>query len=132
MAILRVAIKGLMSKLKPLTNGIPQGSILGPVLFNIFVSNMVSGIECTLRKFANSTKLCGAVNVLEGGDAMQRYLDRLERWAHANLTKFNQVQGPAPGSCNPKHKYRLGREWTESSPEKNLGVFVQEKLNMCW
>jgi len=49
---------------------IPQGLVLAPELFNIFVGNMDGGIECTLSKFVNDTKLCGAVDTLEGRDAI--------------------------------------------------------------
>ncbi|GAB0185409.1 cAMP-dependent protein kinase inhibitor alpha [Grus japonensis] len=99
-------------------SGVPQGLVLGLALFNIFIGN---------------TKLCGAVNTLEGRDAVQRDLDRLEMWACANLMKFNEVKCKVlhMGRGNPKHNYRLRGEWIESSPEeKDLGVLVDEKLNM--
>ena len=50
--------------------GIPR--VLGQALFNIFVGDMDSGIECTLSKFADDTKLCGVVNMLEGRDGPSR------------------------------------------------------------
>ncbi|PKU49490.1 rna-directed dna polymerase from mobile element jockey-like [Limosa lapponica baueri] len=66
----RVAVNGSMSKWKLVIRDIPQGSVPGPVLFNIFISNMDSGIECTLTKFADNTKICSAVDMLEGRDAI--------------------------------------------------------------
>ncbi|GAB0181928.1 mitochondrial enolase superfamily member 1 [Grus japonensis] len=129
----RVMVNSSVSKWRSVTSGVPQGLVLGPALFNNFVGDMDSGIECSLSKFADNTKLCGVVDMLEGRDATQRDLDRLQRWACVKCMKFSKAKCKVlhVGWCNPKHNYRLGEEWIESSPEeRDLGVLVDEKLNM--
>ena len=129
----RIALSCSMSKWRPVMSHVPQGSVLGPSLFNIFTDNVGSGMKCTLSKFADDTKLSGVADTLEGRDALQRGLDRLERLVPAKLMQLSKAKCKIlyVGRGNPKQRYRMGSEWLEGSFEdKDLGMSVDERFNM--
>ncbi|GAB0180676.1 hypothetical protein GRJ2_000532900 [Grus japonensis] len=102
-------------------------------------SSAQSSIQCTLSNCTDTTKLCGVVDMLEGRDAIQRDLDRLERWAHAKSMKFNKAKCKVlhVGQGNSKHNYRLGctkRSVTSRSREVILLLYsalVRPHLEYC-
>lgn len=64
--------------------GVFQGSVLRPVLFNIFINDRDSGIKCTPGNVTDDTKLNGAADTTEGSNVIQSDLDKLKKYPHVN------------------------------------------------
>lgn len=116
---------------RPVSSGFPQGSVLGPVLLNIFIDDLDEGIVSALSKYANDTKLGGVADAPEGCAVIQQDLDRLERWAGRNQMRFNKSECRVLhlGRNNRTYQYRLGGDLLERSSEEKA-VLVDDTLTM--
>ncbi len=129
----RVVLNGVESDWEEVGSGVPQGSILGPILFVVHINDIdlvVSMIEL-LKKFADDTKLGQRVRTPEQSARLQSALDALVKWAKDWGMEFNvrKCKVMHIGHANPKHKYQMdGEELSETTVERDVGVMVSNNL----
>ena len=76
-----MAVRGRMSCWEDVSSRVPQGSVLRPLLFIIYINDLDNGVKSKLSKFADDTKLGGEVDGRGGGDQVQESIDTCRDWA---------------------------------------------------
>ena len=112
-------------------SGVPQGSVLGPVLFIIYINDIVQDLESGISLFADDAKVYRKISSPEDAETLQRDMDRLTEWSQKWLLSFNVTKCKTMhiGYNNPRNDYHLqGNELEKSDLEKDLGVFISSDL----
>jgi ribonuclease P/MRP protein subunit RPP40 len=127
----RVVVDGECSDWAIVDSGVPQGSILGPLLFSIFINDIDNNLKNTILKFADDTKLWGKVDSDEERNLMQKDIDTLEFWSKMNKMPFNVPKCKVLhlGKNNAQRNYTLmGISLSNTDEEKDLGVVFDNKF----
>ena len=127
----RVVINGTSSCWLDVKSGVPQGSVLGPILFLIYINDLDDGLLCKVSKFADDTKIAGKVTTTEEREALQSDLDKLTNWATKWQMQFNvnKCKVLHIGSNNDHAHYQMNGEILEAVRiEKDLGILISSDL----
>ena len=131
----RVTVSGETSTEVLVSSGVPQGSLLGPLLFLLFVNNLPqyrcssSNVAC----FADDTKICKLIDSVDDSKALQSDLDSLMDWSTSTFLQFNQQKCKSQRITrkrNPIEHQDLmnGSVLDATTAEKDLGVWISSDL----
>ena len=124
----RVVVNGKLSTWADILSGIPQGSVLGPILFVIFINDLPDAVISTTKIFADDTKLFRAVKSQEDHEILQQDLDNLVDWSRLWQLGFNDDKCKTLhlGSSNLRMAYSMNTNTLGvTRNEKDLGVFIE-------
>ena len=128
-----VDVNGETSQKSNVTSGVPQGSVLGPILFIYYINDMPSNALCPIKIFADDTKLFSAINSDDDSKILQLSIDNIVEWSKTWLLEFNNAKCKVLhlGKNNPHLNYFMpdGNLLESSEAEKDLGIIVDPLLN---
>jgi hypothetical protein len=113
-----VVLDGARSKEESVTSGVPQGTVLGPIMFLIYINNITDRTTSPMKLFADDGLLFRKVNTVEDAQALQKDLDIVTSWAHAWQMRFNPIK------C---YVLRISRKRNNITPQyEMMGTILQE------
>jgi hypothetical protein len=130
----RVSIEGEISNRMEDTSGIPQGSVLGSMLFGLYTNDLPDAVESEAYLFADDTNIFRSINSIDDQQILQNDLIKLENWSDKCLLKFH------PEKCKHMNMHRtpkeeevkynlLGQEISKVKDEKDIGVLIDDELS---
>ena len=125
----RVVIGGNHSSWVRVRSGVPQGSVLGPTLFLIYINDLLNNLNSKGKLFADDAKIYGRVRSDQDREMLQEDLDKLNEWSMNWLLQFNKDKCKVMhiGKANPGFSYVLGgTTLQETKKEKDLGVLITQ------
>ena len=129
----RVSVNGALSDITDVTSGVPQGSVLGPVLFLLYINDINGNIKSSIRLFADDSIIYRKISSKTDHEILQTDLSQLQTWSDKWQMEFNVskcVHLPITNKTKPStHKYSLsGKPLSTVSSHSYLGVKLDSKL----
>nr|VZI51643.1 unnamed protein product [Spirometra erinaceieuropaei] len=115
-------------------SGVPQGSVLGPILFLIYVDDAARALDCEAAMFADDMKIWSVIRCPADEDRLQMNLNRLEEWSNRWLLRFNVAKcsilrlGNTARSASTRGYFLGGEALQEVEAQKDLGVLTTSSL----
>lgn len=134
----RVLVNGAASEWADVRSGIPQGSILGPILFVIFINDIPDVVDCGIRLFADDTKAFKQIHTTDDCKKLQHNINSLQDWAEKWNMKFHPEKCKILriGKDHPTFQYTMKSNTSNeliplitSEVEKDLGIYIDDKLS---
>ena len=122
-----------VSSRKSISSGVPQGSVLGPILFLVYINDLEEGVTCKLLKFADDTKLFRKTKEIGDKQKLQDDSDKLVRWSEKwqMLFNFGKCKCIHIGPGNTGMNYEMGGTiLSKTMKEKDLGVTMNANMKV--